>query len=1527
METTAIQDWDTVRFDHNNDGIKTATGWVKPDDGLLVRDINGNGSIDSGRELFGDNTLLNNGELAQDGFMALSDLDANGDARIDVQDAQFTDLKIWQDINQDGVSQSNELHSLSDLGIESISTNAQTVNQNLNGNTLTALGAYTKTDGTQRVAGDLLFAASNFLTDFTDSIEIPQALQSLPNMHGAGQVRDLKQAATLSASLVTLLESYSAATTKAGQEVLLDELLHAWSETSEMPTMAERALQEGFIVEYQFGDIQSADIISYAANYPVYSAETDYTTPTAKTTLYNDFLSQQQMDYQYWHNLISVLERFNGEEFISFAAPEPDAADEVHLSANPDQIDNGTARIASFHQVSMTISNEQLALLQESYDALKVSIYKGLLLQTRLKPYLDAMSLAVAGNDIALDFSGTEAAIDANLTDDDFNAVWDVVELDMMAGEYFRESGWNSLEYLGTLSSTIVLSTEAEDVLSENNITLLDDAAGGTFTGSGISEIIVGNNGNDTLDGGYGDDRLHGGSGDDSLSGGEGQDILIGGAGSDVLDGGKSYDQLIGGEGDDILGGASGSQDALGGVWDEVQGLTLGNNYIGGLGNDTLRGTRNADTYHFNLGDGQDVIVDKSGYTGAIYVDKIVLGAGISEADVSVVREGTDLLINITTAGDQIRVEGWYDSNNNRVELLAFADGTVWDVATLHTQGLEVHGTAGADTLTGLYYQNDILYGEGGDDTLNGDAGNDTLIGGAGADTLDGGRGYDQLIGGAGNDILGGGAGSSDTMHGTWDASAGLWRGNDYTGGTGDDTLRGTYKADTYYYAIGDGQDVIVEDRHSSSGAAFVDRIVLGAGISEADVNLVREGMDLLINFATVGDQIRVKSWYANDNHRVEILEFADSTVWDVATMHSVGLEVHGTSGADTLTGVDTQNDLLYGEGGDDMLIGGGGADTLIGGTGSDELDGGLGYDQLLGGAGDDVLGGASGSQDALGGVWDEVQGLTLGNNYIGGLGNDTLRGTRNADTYHFNLGDGQDVIVDKSGYTGAIYVDKIVLGAGISEADVSVVREGTDLLINITTAGDQIRVEGWYDSNNNRVELLAFADGTVWDVATLHTQGLEVHGTAGADTLTGLYYQNDILYGEGGDDTLNGDAGNDTLIGGAGADTLDGGRGYDQLIGGAGNDILGGGAGSSDTMHGTWDASAGLWRGNDYTGGTGDDTLRGTYKADTYYYAIGDGQDVIVEDRHSSSGAAFVDRIVLGAGISEADVNLVREGMDLLINFATVGDQIRVKSWYANDNHRVEILEFADSTVWDVATMHSVGLEVHGTSGADTLTGVDTQNDLLYGEGGDDLLSGGGGHDTLVGGEGADTLDGGAGRDQLLGGAGDDVLGGASNSSDASGGTWDANTGLWHGNDYTGGTGDDTLRGTRYADSYHYAVVDGQDVIVDQGGYTGATYVDKIDLNGVNHDQLWFERSGDDLVMSVIGATDKVSIQNWYQSPSNQIEQINASDGMSLTNTNLDQLVSAMAAFSAPSVGEMTLPTNVQEELQPVIATVWQSA
>jgi hypothetical protein len=52
IETTGRLD-PVVTFDHDGDGVKTGTGWIRPDDGWLVRDLNANGSIDTGAELFG----------------------------------------------------------------------------------------------------------------------------------------------------------------------------------------------------------------------------------------------------------------------------------------------------------------------------------------------------------------------------------------------------------------------------------------------------------------------------------------------------------------------------------------------------------------------------------------------------------------------------------------------------------------------------------------------------------------------------------------------------------------------------------------------------------------------------------------------------------------------------------------------------------------------------------------------------------------------------------------------------------------------------------------------------------------------------------------------------------------------------------------------------------------------------------------------------------------------------------------------------------------------------------------------------------------------------------------------------------------------------------------------------------------------------------------------------------------------------------------------------------------------------------
>ena len=101
VETVSVDNG--VYFDHDGNGFAEKTGWISSDDALLVRDINGNGQIDDGSELFGDQTILSNGEKAANGFEALADLDSNHDGVFDGDDEAFGEIKVWQDLNQNGV--------------------------------------------------------------------------------------------------------------------------------------------------------------------------------------------------------------------------------------------------------------------------------------------------------------------------------------------------------------------------------------------------------------------------------------------------------------------------------------------------------------------------------------------------------------------------------------------------------------------------------------------------------------------------------------------------------------------------------------------------------------------------------------------------------------------------------------------------------------------------------------------------------------------------------------------------------------------------------------------------------------------------------------------------------------------------------------------------------------------------------------------------------------------------------------------------------------------------------------------------------------------------------------------------------------------------------------------------------------------------------------------------------------------------------------------------------------------------------
>jgi len=146
-----------ISFDLGATGETVRIPALRGADALLALDVNGNGSIDDGSELFGNATSCG-GQRCTDGVEALGRHDQNRDGRIDARDAVFARLRLWRDADGDGKSTTDELVGLSSVGLRAIRLEAR-----LDLSFSTAAGSatrtliYERTDGVTGQVPDVWF--------------------------------------------------------------------------------------------------------------------------------------------------------------------------------------------------------------------------------------------------------------------------------------------------------------------------------------------------------------------------------------------------------------------------------------------------------------------------------------------------------------------------------------------------------------------------------------------------------------------------------------------------------------------------------------------------------------------------------------------------------------------------------------------------------------------------------------------------------------------------------------------------------------------------------------------------------------------------------------------------------------------------------------------------------------------------------------------------------------------------------------------------------------------------------------------------------------------------------------------------------------------------------------------------------------------------------------------------------------------------------------------------------------------------
>lgn len=544
----------------------------------------------------------------------------------------------------------------------------------------------------------------------------------------------------------------------------------------------------------------------------------------------------------------------------------------------------------------------------------------------------------------------------------------------------------------------------------------------------------------------------------------------------------------------------------------------------------------------------------------------------------------------------------------------------------------------------------------------------------------------------------------------------------------------------------------------------------------------------------------------------------------------------------------------------DNIIIGQYEYNTIFGEGGNDTLYGGDKKDTLNGGTGDDKLYGGDGTDFLVGGTGNDI--------LYGEGGDDSLRGATmiggaGDDLYYFGKGCGQSTIDSYDTTFGKF--DSVEFDYGITPDEVHISRSGNDLILSIIGTTDTLTIRNYMENEGI----------TPYSIERFHF--------------------------------------------------------------------------SYETNYIDWDFA----------------TIKTKLESNRT-----PGLSVALPDQAATAGEIFSYTVDANA-FTDPDTG------DILTYSATLADGRPLPSWLSFDSAartfsgtpdkfdtlsvKVTAKDTGNLIASDIFNINVSGLSmtVNGTSGSDTLNGGDG-NDTLNGLAGNDILHGYAGNDRLNGGNGNDTMTGGTGDDSyVVNSALDVVLENLNEGADtilssityilganvenlaltglaAIGGTGNGLdnelTGNSASNILTGKAGSDRLNGKAGADTliggsgndiYILGREYGVDTLIENDSTIGNIDTVRF-LSGISVDQIWFQHVGNNLEASIIGTTDKIVINDWYLGSANHVERFKTSDGLTLHDNQVNDLVNAMANFDLPDIGEITLPADYASTLDPVITSLW---